>query len=70
MVPVEQPSGHVPAPQLANPLLPKCYEHARDQGILGSVAGCRYNRTPRRTHGLVVHEEWRVIKPRVSHVMG
>jgi hypothetical protein len=31
-----------------------CYEHARDQGTLGSVAGCRHSRTPGRTHGFLI----------------
>jgi hypothetical protein len=33
---------------------PTCYEHARDQGTLGSVAGCRHSRTPGRTHGFLI----------------
>jgi hypothetical protein len=31
-----------------------CYEHARDQGTLGSVAGCRHSRTPGRTSGFLI----------------
>jgi hypothetical protein len=34
--------------ELSTKLLPNCYEHARDQGTLGSVAGCRHSRTPGR----------------------
>jgi hypothetical protein len=35
-----------------------CYEHARDQGTLGSVAGCRHSRTPGRTHGFAMGKRW------------
>jgi hypothetical protein len=30
-----------------------CYEHARDQGTLGSVTGYRYNRTPGWTYDFI-----------------
>jgi hypothetical protein len=42
--------GFYECPYLANRRLSKCYEHARDQGTLGSVAGCRHSRTPGRTY--------------------
>jgi hypothetical protein len=35
-----------------------CYEHARDQGTLGSVAGCRHSRTPGRTYGFLIGIGW------------
>jgi hypothetical protein len=37
--------------------IPRCYEHARDQGTLGSVAGCRHSRTPGRTHSSLMGKE-------------
>jgi hypothetical protein len=32
----------------------KCYEHARDQGTLGSVTGCRHSRTPGGTYDFLM----------------
>jgi hypothetical protein len=35
----------------------ECYEHERDQGTLGSVTGCRHNRTPGRTYGFLIRRK-------------
>jgi hypothetical protein len=42
---------------------PPCYEHARDQGTLGSVTGCRHNRTPGRTYGFLIGKRWPYSRP-------
>jgi hypothetical protein len=34
-----------------------CYERARDQGTLGSVAGYRHNKTPGRIYGFTMGKE-------------
>jgi hypothetical protein len=43
--------------------IPLCYEHARDQGTLGSVAGCRHSRTPGRTYGFLIGKKWPYGRP-------
>jgi hypothetical protein len=35
-------------------IIAQCYERERDQGTLGSVAGCRHSRTPGRTCGFLI----------------
>jgi hypothetical protein len=35
-----------------------CYEHARDQGTLGSVTGRRHSRTPGKTRGSLIDRGW------------
>jgi hypothetical protein len=39
-------------------IIKRCYEHARDQGTLGSVAGCRHSRTPGGTYGFLIRRGW------------